>query len=186
MRNDTGVYEGGEISIYYDPMIAKLVTHAPTRAEAIDAQAAALDAFAIDGIRHNIPFLSALMHHPRWRSGELSTGFIAEEFRESFKAPEPEGEVALRMAAVAAFIDHLGNERKRRISGQMRSANAVAFDRDRVAVLGSEARIPSRSKTEDGVVHLQFGDGVEGRRVPVASRWRPGEPVWLGKGRRRC
>ena len=74
MRNDTGVYEGGEISIHYDPMIAKLVTHAPTRAEAIEAQARALDAFAIDGIRHNIPFLSALMAHPRWQRGPALDG----------------------------------------------------------------------------------------------------------------
>ena len=84
LRNDTGVYEGGEISIYYDPMIAKLVTHAPTREAAIDAQADALDAFVIDGIRHNIPFLAALMAHPRWRAGKLSTGFIAEEFPDGF------------------------------------------------------------------------------------------------------
>jgi len=77
VRNDTGVYEGGEISIYYDPMIAKLVTHGPSRAAAIEAQATALDSFYIDGIRHNIPFLSALMLHPRWREGKLSTGFIA-------------------------------------------------------------------------------------------------------------
>ena len=68
VRNDTGVYEGGEISLFYDPMIAKLVTHAPTRAAAIAAQADALDAFVIDGIRHNIPFLAALMQHPRWRA----------------------------------------------------------------------------------------------------------------------
>src|SRR5206468_3610595 len=84
VRNDTGVYEGGEISIWYDPMIAKLVTHAKTRDAAIDAQAQALDAFAIDGIRHNIPFLTALMAHPRWRAGKLSTGFIAEEFPDGF------------------------------------------------------------------------------------------------------
>src|SRR4051794_29160163 len=81
VRNDTGVYEGGEISIWYDPMIAKLVTHAKTREAAIDAQADALDAFAIEGIRHNIPFLTALMAHPRWRAGNLSTGFIAEEYK---------------------------------------------------------------------------------------------------------
>ena len=67
VRNDTGVQEGGEISIFYDPMIAKLVTHAPSRAAAIEAQSTALDSFYIDGIRHNIPFLSALMNHPRWR-----------------------------------------------------------------------------------------------------------------------
>ena len=89
MRNDTGVFEGGEISMYYDPMIAKLVTHAPTRDAAIDAQADALDGFYIDGIQHNIPFLTALMQHPRWRKGALSTGFIAEEFPDGFKPREP-------------------------------------------------------------------------------------------------
>ena len=89
VRNDTGVQEGGEISIYYDPMIAKLVTHAPSRAAAIEAQATALDSFYIDGIRHNIPFLSALMHHPRWREGNLSTGFIAEEFPKGFAVRVP-------------------------------------------------------------------------------------------------
>src|SRR6478609_6132745 len=90
VRNDTGVQEGGEISIYYDPMIAKLVTHAPSRAAAIEAQSTALDAFYIDGIRHNIPFLSALMLHPRWREGNLSTGFISEEFPKGFAVGAPE------------------------------------------------------------------------------------------------
>src|SRR5882757_6418096 len=94
VRNDTGVFEGGEISIYYDPMIAKLVTHADTRAKAIAAQARALDAFYIDGIRHNIPFLSALMQHQRWQEGRLSTGFIAEEFPDGFTATAPQGAVA--------------------------------------------------------------------------------------------
>src|SRR5713226_8692363 len=104
VRNDTGVYEGGEISIYYDPMIAKLVTHADTRAKAIAAQARALDAFYIDGIRHNIPFLSALMQHKRWQEGRLSTGFIAEEFPDGFTAAAPQGAVARRIAAVAAVV----------------------------------------------------------------------------------
>ncbi len=107
MRNDTGVQEGGEISIYYDPMIAKLVTHAPSRAAAIEAQSRALDAFYIDGIRHNVPFLSAVMQHPRWKEGRLSTGFIAEEFPDGFAPRAPEGEVARRIAAVAAAIDHV-------------------------------------------------------------------------------
>src|ERR1041384_4365982 len=102
VRNDTGVTEGGEISLYYDPMIAKLVTHAPTRDAAIDAQADALDAFVIDGIRHNIPFLAALMAHPRWRAGKLSTGFIAEKFPGGFHAAAPQGETAKVLAAVAA------------------------------------------------------------------------------------
>src|SRR5947199_1005909 len=94
LRNDTGVYEGGEISIWYDPMIAKLVTHAKTREAAIEAHADALDAFAIDGIRHNIAFLAALMAHPRWRAGKLSTRFIAEEFPEGFHNQAPESESA--------------------------------------------------------------------------------------------
>src|SRR5690348_2825576 len=119
VRNDTGVTEGGEISIYYDPMIAKLVTHAPTREAAIDAQTQALDGFVIDGIRHNIPFLSALMQHPRWREGRLSTGFIAEEFPQGFHAQAPAGERAAVLAAVAVAIDHALGERKRRISGQL-------------------------------------------------------------------
>ncbi|MGO4838991.1 acetyl/propionyl-CoA carboxylase subunit alpha, partial [Rhizobiaceae sp. 2RAB30] len=72
IRNDTGVTEGSEISMYYDPMIAKLCTWAPTRLQAIDAMSDALDSFVVDGIEHNIPFLSALMQHPRWREGRLS------------------------------------------------------------------------------------------------------------------
>src|SRR5581483_1856892 len=94
VRNDTGVTEGGEISLYYDPMIAKLVTHAATREEAIEAQADALDAFTIEGIRHNIPFLSAIMQNARWRSGKLSTGFIAEEFPKGFERTPSTGAVA--------------------------------------------------------------------------------------------
>src|SRR6202008_3280042 len=112
VRNDTDVFEVAEISMHYDPMIAKLVTHAATREAAIDLQADALDAFVIDGVEHNIPFLSALMRHPRWREGRLSTGFIAEEFKGGFKAGPPQGEDLDILAAVAVAIDHLGNARR--------------------------------------------------------------------------
>jgi propionyl-CoA carboxylase alpha chain len=176
VRNDTGVGEGGEISIFYDPMIAKLVTHAPTRLEAIDAQARALDAFAIEGIRHNIPFVSALMHHPRWREGRLSTGFIAEEFPGGFQVPAPGGEAALVLAAVAAAIDHLGNERKRAISGQLREAAALRFERDRVVMLGDERHDVQVADDEEGRVLVTIG----GREVAVESDWTPGQPVWTG------
>src|SRR5262245_59461984 len=91
VRVDTGVGEGSEISVYYDPMIAKLVTHAPTRVQAVAAQADALDAFTIDGIRHNIPFLAALMQSKRWQAGKLSTAFIAEEFPSGFRPIAAEG-----------------------------------------------------------------------------------------------
>jgi propionyl-CoA carboxylase alpha chain len=175
VRNDTGVYEGGEISIYYDPMIAKLVTHAPTREQAIAAQAEALDAFAIEGIRHNIPFLSALMQHPRWQEGRLSTGFIAEEFPQGFKAIQPTGEVARRIVAVAAAIDHLFNERKRQISGQMRPESAVRFDRERVVLVGHEHHEALIEDIEGGIAVV-----IAGQAWPVSSDWRPGEPVWRG------
>ncbi len=90
VRNDTGVTEGSEISMFYDPMIAKLCTWAPTRGEAIDAMSSALDGFVVDGIQHNMPFLAALMRHPRWREGRLSTGFIAEEYPEGFHPVAPD------------------------------------------------------------------------------------------------
>ncbi|WP_298955148.1 acetyl/propionyl/methylcrotonyl-CoA carboxylase subunit alpha [uncultured Methylobacterium sp.] len=176
VRNDTGVEEGSEIAIHYDPMIAKLVTWAPTRSEAIAAQAQALDAFAIDGIRHNIPFLTALMQHPRWQEGRLSTGFIAEEFPGGFEAPVPAGEVALRMAAVAAAIDHGLNERKRGISGQMRDPKYLRFERDRVVWLGDQ-RFEATVETVDGGIAVAFADGTT---WTVESPWRPGEPVWTG------
>ncbi len=147
MRTDTGVTEGGEISLYYDPMIAKLVTHGPDRATAIAAHADALDAFTIDGIRHNIPFLAALMAHPRWQAGQLSTGFIAEEFPNGFHRTEPQAESARVFAAVAAAIDHVLGERKRRISGQA-VGRVVQRDRRRVVRLGESDLILDIARTE--------------------------------------
>ncbi len=176
VRNDTGVYEGGEISIYYDPMIAKLVTHAPTRIEAIDAQARALDAFVIDGIRHNIPFLSALMTHERWKSGRLSTGFIAEEFPEGFKPAEPEGEVAHVFAAVAAAIDDKLNRRKRGISDQLPAARGFAFESRRVVTLGP-ARFDVEVTMDGAATLVAFGHHHHHR---VVSDWKPGDLVWNG------
>jgi propionyl-CoA carboxylase alpha chain len=178
VRNDTGVYEGGEISIYYDPMIAKLVTHAGDRATAIDAQAEALDRFAIDGIRHNIPFLASLMQKPRWRSGELSTGFIPEEYPEGFVSQEPQGETAHLIAAVAAFVDHVGNERKRQISGQMATARPVQFERDRTALLGT-TRYDFTLDPGDDAILIRFADASTDAHH-VASDWTPGAPVWTG------
>jgi propionyl-CoA carboxylase alpha chain len=117
IRNDTGVYEGGEISIHYDPMIAKLCSHAPSRAQAVSAMSLALDEFNIEGIKHNIAFLSAIMNHPRWQSGHISTGFIAEEFEGGFKGVAI-ANIALFVRA-ACLLDHIENSRKRQISGQM-------------------------------------------------------------------
>ena len=180
VRNDTGVEEGGEISIYYDPMIAKLVTHAPSRAAAIEAQSNALDAFYVDGIRHNIPFLSALMQHPRWREGRLSTGFIAEEFPKGFSAHTPEGEVARRLAAVAAAIDHVLGERKRQISGQL-TGRLVQRERRRAVWLDREEIGLDVARDGEAIVVQFVGSGgalVSPHRLE--SRWKPGDAVWQG------
>ncbi|MBI3702346.1 MAG: biotin/lipoyl-binding protein, partial [Rhizobiales bacterium] len=175
VRNDTGVYEGGEISLYYDPMIAKLVTHAPSREQAIEAQADALDAFVIDGIRHNIPFLAAVMAHKRWREGRLSTGFIAEEFPDGFHPHAPEGEQAQVLAAVAAAIDHVLGERKRRISGQM-NGHTVTRESQRAVWLGThEHRL--EVKRENGAIAVRF---AKGKARQLRSDWQPGEPIWNG------
>jgi propionyl-CoA carboxylase alpha chain len=133
IRNDTGVFEGGEISIHYDPMIAKLCAHAPSRSEAIDAMSVALDQFHIEGIKHNIPFLSAIMNHQRWKSGHISTGFIAEEFVGGFAG------IAITdpslFVNVACLLDHIENKRKRQISGQMNGRN-VKFSTEREIKIG--------------------------------------------------
>ncbi|MGD0335188.1 MAG: acetyl/propionyl/methylcrotonyl-CoA carboxylase subunit alpha [Xanthobacteraceae bacterium] len=174
LRNDTGVFEGGEISLYYDPMIAKLVTHAKTREQAIDAQADALDAFTIEGIRHNIPFLAAIMQRPRWRSGKLSTAFIAEEFPGGFERPRPTGAVARTLAGVAAAIDHVMGERKRRISGQ--SNSAVTRERRRAIWLGND-EIHADVVREGDAITVLFEDG---NSHVLSSKWIPGMPVWAG------
>ena len=177
VRNDTGVYEGGEISLYYDPMIAKLVTHAPTRAAAIAAQSDALDSFVIDGIRHNIPFLAALMAHPRWVAGKLSTGFIAEEFPAGFHAHAPEGELAEVLATVAAAIDHVLGERKRRIAGQL-SGRSVTRESQRAVWLG-EREVKLEVKRENDVINVRFQRSKTGSRK-LRSNWKPGDMIWNG------
>ncbi|MCI4678677.1 acetyl/propionyl/methylcrotonyl-CoA carboxylase subunit alpha [Rhodoblastus acidophilus] len=177
VRNDTGVYEGGEISIYYDPMIAKLVTHAGDRLTAIDAQSRALDGFVIDGIRHNIPFLSSLMQHERWRSGHISTGFIAEEYPDGFSPLKPKGEIAHRMAAVAAFVDNLYNERKRQISGQMQTQKPVKFKTERTVTLDKD-HYDIEIDAGEGALLVRFAEGGHAHRLE--SDWVPGEPVWNG------
>lgn len=182
IRNDTGVYEGGEISIYYDPMIAKLVTHAPDRISAIRHMSTALDAFYIDGIQHNIPFLAALMQHPRWQNGALSTNFIQEEYPNGFSSPEPEGEVQDVLVAVAASIDHMGNARRRQITLQMQG-QSVTFSAKRLVKLdGTFTRVHLQDERLHTVI-VQFLDenSQTQEEAEVVTQWTPGEPVWYGR-----
>jgi propionyl-CoA carboxylase alpha chain len=174
VRNDTGVVEGGEISIFYDPLIAKLVTHAATRQQAIEAQADALDAFVVEGIRHNIPLLAAIMANPRWRAGKLSTAFIAEEFPRGFERTPPSEAVSRRIAAVAAAVDHLLGERKRRISGQLNPA----LTRERRRAISLAAEIVHADVERDGdAIAVTFEDGA---RHVLRSDFLPGMPLWQG------
>ncbi|WP_411035388.1 acetyl-CoA carboxylase biotin carboxylase subunit [Shinella sp. BYT-45] len=159
VRNDTGVYEGAEISMYYDPMVAKLCTWAPTRLEAIDAMSDALDGFTVDGIEHNVPFLAALMRHPRWREGRLSTGFIAEEYPDGFAPMAPTDEEAAILARVA-------------LSAHLVDAERRAGQADRLR--------PAAVRRNDWVVKI--GERYHALTADEAaeSDWRPGEPVWRG------
>ncbi|MGL4279956.1 MAG: acetyl-CoA carboxylase biotin carboxylase subunit, partial [Albidovulum sp.] len=119
VRNDTGVFEGGEISMYYDPMIAKLCTWAPTRGQAIEEMRLALDTFEVEGIGHNLPFVGAVMDHPRFVSGNITTAFIAEEYPEGFQGATLSGHTIRRVAAAAAAMNRVAEIRRTRISGTM-------------------------------------------------------------------
>ncbi len=119
IRIDDGVAEGGEVSMFYDPMIAKLVTWGQTRDEAADLQIAALDRFEIEGVGHNIDFVSAIMQHPRFRSGELTTGFIAEEYPDGFHGAPASTQLLRSLAAITAFVATAEADRARRVDGQL-------------------------------------------------------------------
>ena len=119
VRVDDGVAEGGEVSMFYDPMIAKLISYGATREEAIDKQILALDQFEIQGLGHNIDFLSAIMQHPRFRSGDITTGFIAEEYPEGFHGAPTSIDLARQLAAIAAFVATAESDRARRVDGQL-------------------------------------------------------------------
>ncbi|MDB5700574.1 MAG: acetyl/propionyl/methylcrotonyl-CoA carboxylase subunit alpha [Sphingomonadales bacterium] len=119
VRVDDGVKEGGEVSIFYDPMIAKLITYGETREEAIDKQILALDQFELEGVGHNLDFLSAIMQHPRFRAGNLTTGFIAEEYPDGFHGAPASADLLRSLAAIAAFAATAEADRARRVDGQL-------------------------------------------------------------------
>jgi propionyl-CoA carboxylase alpha chain len=170
VRNDTGVYEGGEISMFYDPMIAKLCTHAPTRLEAVDAMADALDRFEVEGIGHNLPFLSALMQHPRWREGRLSTGFIAEEYPDGFAPVPPNDDTIKRFAIAALLLSHISGERNAQISGARFSQAEKRAHEDKVVRIAGQEITGHIDDTDD--VYLVRLPGRE--PLSVTTDWTPG------------
>jgi propionyl-CoA carboxylase alpha chain len=175
VRNDTGVFEGGEISIYYDPMIAKLCTHGPDRASSIAAMSGVLDEFYVEGIQHNIPFLAAIMENERWKSGQLSTGFIAEEFPGGFAGNELTQDLKATLSAVAVTADNIENRRKRRIGGQI-NGKAVTLSAERVVRLGNDWLPVTVVSRDEKVVTLN-----NGKECFVRSAWTPGNPIWRGE-----
>ena len=172
IRNDTGVFEGGEISMYYDPMIAKLCSWGPDRISAVNAMGSALDAFEVEGIGHNLPFLSAVMDHPRFRAGNLTTAFIAEEYPDGFTGVAPSEADARILAAVAAQINLVVERRNAQISGRI-STREQSTDTNWVVTLAGFA-LPIRIIEGEGGTIIDF---INGDGLPVASDWHPGSEL---------
>jgi propionyl-CoA carboxylase alpha chain len=172
VRNDTGVFEGGEISMYYDPMIAKLCTWAPNRLGAIDEMRRALDAFEVEGIGHNLPFLSAVMDHPRFVSGNITTAFIAEEYPDGFDGVTLDAGAARRVAAAAAAMHRVAEIRRTRVSGRMGN-HERRVGRDWVVTLQGEEHRVVIDADHDGST-VRFEDGTAMR---VTSPWTPGDSL---------
>jgi propionyl-CoA carboxylase alpha chain len=170
IRNDTGVFEGGEISMYYDPMIAKLCAWGETREQAVRAMSAALDDFEVEGIGHNLPFLSAVMEHPRFSGGRLTTAFIAEEWPEGFSGVEPGAEQARVLAAVAAFINQRVQKRAVLISGELAN-HQRKVGRDWVVKLNGSGEFVVTVKDDGSKTVVGFEDDTS---LTVVSDWLPG------------
>ncbi|MGV3730321.1 MAG: biotin carboxylase N-terminal domain-containing protein [Sphingopyxis sp.] len=164
VRVDAGVEEGGEVSIFYDPMIAKLVTWGETRDEAADLQVAALDRFEIEGLGHNIDFVSAIMQHPRFRSGELTTGFIAEEYPEGFHGADAGDDVIRALAAIAGFMASAEADRARRTDGQL--GDRLDPPAKWQVTVGGAAH-----KVKLGHKHIK----VDGEAIDIALEYTPGD-----------
>ncbi len=177
VRNDTGVFEGGEISMFYDPMIAKLCTWAPTRAGAIAEMRQALDTFEVEGIGHNLPFCSAVMDHPRFVSGNITTAFIAEEYPDGFKGATLDAVTLRRVAAAAAAMNRVAEIRRTRISGTMDNHTRRVGDDWMVSLQGEVFAVTISADPNGSTV--TFADGAALR---VESDWTPGKPlarVWI-------
>ena len=172
VRNDTGVYEGGEISMYYDPMIAKLCTWGPTRGEAIEHMRNALDGFEVEGIGHNLPFLSAVMDHPKFVSGDMTTAFIAEEYPEGFNGVALDDAALRRIAASCAAMNRVAEIRRTQVSGRMDNHERRVGDNWVVALQGQSYAVTIAADPRGSSV--TFADGATLR---VEGDWTPGDQL---------
>ncbi|MGI9367287.1 MAG: acetyl-CoA carboxylase biotin carboxylase subunit [Ruegeria sp.] len=174
VRNDTGVFEGGEISMYYDPMIAKLCTWAPTRGQAIEAMRVALDSFEVEGIGHNLPFLSAVMDHPKFISGDITTAFIAEEYPDGFEGVTLPEEDLRRIAASCAAMHRVAEIRRTRVSGRMDNHERKVGKRWVVSLQGQEFAVKVKADKEGSTVKFE-----DGSKLRITSDWTPGDQLAL-------
>ena len=183
VRVDTGVGEGSEISMYYDPMIAKLVSYGATRDEAIEEMRRALDGYYIRGVNHNMQFLSAVMQHPRFVAGNLTTGFIDEEYPDGFNGVVPGAAETATLAAIAAAVGHISRERELSVNSE--THNIIDEKAHFVVQLGSDF-IDTFLEGEPGDVAVTVGSAPESGAddrpiIPVLTGWRPGEPLFRGQ-----
>ena len=172
VRNDTGVFEGGEISMYYDPMIAKLCTWAPNRAEAIEQMRIALDRFEVEGIGHNLPFLSAVMDHEKFVSGDITTAFIAEEFSEGFNGVDLNNDKIKHLAACAAAMNRVAEIRRTKVSGRMDNHERRVGDDWAVQIDGKV--FPVFVSADTAGANVMFEDGTS---IRVSGDWQPGKKI---------
>ncbi|MFT6458788.1 biotin carboxylase N-terminal domain-containing protein [Pseudophaeobacter arcticus] len=172
VRNDTGVYEGGEISMYYDPMIAKLCTWAPTRDQAIEAMRNALDGFEVEGIGHNLPFLSAVMDHPIFIEGAMTTAFIEEQYPEGFVGVDLPAEALRRIAASAAAMHRVAEIRRTRVSGRMDNHERRVGSDWVVSLQGQSFPVSIEADQLGATVTFQDGGSMR-----IASDWTPGDQL---------
>ncbi len=172
VRNDTGVYEGGEISMYYDPMIAKLCTWAPTRDEAVEAMRNALDGFELEGIGHNLPFVAAVMDHPKFISGEMTTAFIEEEYPEGFEGVTLPESALRKIAAATAAMHRVAEIRRTRVSGRMDNHERRVGTKWVVTLQGEEFAVKVKADKKGSTI--KFADG---EKLRVSSKWTPGDQL---------
>ncbi len=180
VRVDTGVFEGGEIPMYYDSMIAKLIVHGANRQEAIEKMRSALNEFVIRGIHSTIPFQAALFQHPRFITGDFNTGFIAEEYPDGFHPDSVQPHDPYLFAALATFMRHRYLEHIQLIDGQLVGHEMVIAKRfvvvtnKRVGAIDDPCNLPTRIELKEGV-YTVYVDGPNGlSRYDIASHWRPG------------
>jgi propionyl-CoA carboxylase alpha chain len=177
-RVDTGVYDGGEISMFYDSMIAKLIVHAKDRNSAIERMRDALNGFVIRGISSNIPFQAALMQHKRFQSGNFNTGFIAEEYPTGFDASMvPHDDPAL-LVSVAAYVYRAFTDRSASITGQLQGHERLVSDKWMVVRLNPEGNEhhPVTASVVAGGYNIEY----MGKHYELRSSWKLGESLFVG------